>query len=155
LLKAALRARNIRMRQTPQPPEMEDAKVALTPDPEDPRSSLVFPTVLLYPDALESDFIKAFGETQTLEEHLGYVFPLPWDKAGKYTVAGVEAYVETMEGELIKMGKRVPLLKVLSSGKVEVLDEVVRIYVLPKDKAEAWVAKFKAQKAKELSKGAN
>ncbi|KFA60227.1 hypothetical protein S40285_07730 [Stachybotrys chlorohalonatus IBT 40285] len=149
LLKAALHARNIRTRATAQPPEMEDARVRLVPEEDDPRSSLAFPAVLLYPDALQSDFVKAFGEEQTLEDHLGYVFPLPWDRAGEYTLAGVEAYVETVSGGLLKMGKRVPLLKVLGTGKVEVVDEVVRIFVLPKDKAEAWVKKFKSQKAAE------
>ena len=149
LIKAALKARNIPTRETAQPPEMEDAGIALVPDPDDPRSSLAFPTVLLYPLDLESDFIKAFNEMQTLEDHLGYVFPLPWDTKGKYTVAGVECYVETKEGGLLKMGKRVSLLKVLGTGKVEVVDEVVKIFVVPKDGAEGWVKKFKDQKAAE------
>lgn len=152
LRKAALRARGIPTRATEQPPEMEDARLMLVPDEDDPRSALSFPTVLLYPQHLESDFIKGFVETQTLEEHLGYVFPLPWDREGVYSVAGVEAYVETREGGLLKMGKRVPLLKVLGTGKVEVVDEVVRIFVLPKDGAEAWVKKFKEQKAAAMGK---
>ncbi|KAF4982784.1 hypothetical protein FDECE_17442, partial [Fusarium decemcellulare] len=149
LVKAALRARNIPTRTTAQPPEMEDAGVALVPDPDDPRSALAFPTVFLYPLHLESDFVKAFEETQTLEDHLSYVFPLPWDKEGAYTLAGVEAFVETREGGLLKMGKRVPLLKVLATGKVEVVDEVVRIFVVPKAKAEAWTKEHKAKRAAE------
>ncbi|KAK8931931.1 hypothetical protein H634G_04435 [Metarhizium anisopliae BRIP 53293] len=153
LLRAALKARGIPTRTTAQPPEMGDTKLELVPDPDDPRSSLAFPTVLLYPEHLESDFIKAFNETQTLEDHLSYVFPLPWDKEGVYTAAGVTCYVETMEGGVLKMGKRVPLLKVLGTGKVEVVDEVVRIFVLPNDKADAWVNKFKQQKAVEMGKG--
>ncbi|KAI1065654.1 HSP70/90 co-chaperone [Fusarium irregulare] len=149
LIKAALRARNIPTRTTPQPPEMEDAGIALLPDPDDPRSTLAFPTVLLYPLHLESDFIKAFEETHSLEDHLSYIFPLPWDKEGVYTTAGVEAFVETAQGGLLKMGKRVPLLKVLGTGKVEVVDEVVRIFVVPKDKAEAWTKEHKAKRAAE------
>lgn len=147
LIRAALKARGIVSRATAQPPEMEDARVALVPDEDDPRSSLTFPAVLLYPLHLESDFIKAFGETQTLEDHLGYVFPLPWDREGVYTAAGVECYAETREGGLLKMGKRVSLLKVLGTGKVEVVDEVVRIFVLPRAGAEAWIKTFKEQKA--------
>ncbi|KFH47792.1 Hsp70/Hsp90 co-chaperone-like protein [Hapsidospora chrysogenum ATCC 11550] len=147
LRKAALKARGIPTRTTEKPPEMEDAALALVPDPDDPRSTLSFPTVLLYPAHLETDFIKGFNEMQTLEDHLSYVFPLPWDKEGTYTMAGTECYVETREGGLLKMGKRVPLLKILSTGKVEVVDEVVRIFVLPKAEAEAWVKKFKEQKA--------
>lgn len=152
LLKAALLARGIPTRTTAQPPEMGDTKLELVPDPDDPRSTLAFPTVLLYPEHLESDFIKAFNETQTLEDHLSYVFPLPWDKEGVYTPAGVTCYVETMGGGVLKMGKKVELLRVLGTGKVEVVDEVMRIFVLPNNKADAWVKKFKEQKAAELGK---
>ncbi|KAH6607638.1 hypothetical protein Trco_003951 [Trichoderma cornu-damae] len=153
LLKTAIAARGIRMRKTDQPPEMEDAKVALLPDEDDASSELAFPTVLLYPLHLESDFIKAFQETHTLEDHLAYVFPLPWDTDGSYTLAGVTCYVETKEGGLVKMGKKVPLLKVLSGGKVEVVDEVVKIFVLPTSKAEGWVREFKEKKAVERGEG--
>lgn len=149
LLKAALRARGIPTRTTAQPPEMEDAKLELVPDQDDPRSTLSFPAVLLYPLHLESDFIKAFNETQSLDDHLSYVFPLPWDREREYTPAGVECYVETREGGLLKMGKRVSLLKVLGTGKVEVVDEVVRIFVVPRAKAEAWVKEHKAKRARE------
>ncbi|KAK7403127.1 HSP70/90 co-chaperone [Neonectria punicea] len=153
LLKAALRARNIPTRTTAQPPEMEDARLELVPDADDPRSTLSFPAVLLYPLHLESDFIKAFNETQTLEDHLAYVFPLPWDREGAYTPAGVECYVETREGGLLKMGKRLSLLKVLGTGKVEVVDEVVRIFVLPRARAEAWIKEHKAKRASEKGEG--
>ncbi|KAI2622242.1 TPR-like protein [Hypomontagnella submonticulosa] len=153
LIKAALKARNIKTRTTAQPPEMEDAALKLVPDPDDPRSSLSFPTVLLYPAHLKSDFIKAFNETDTLADHLGYVFPLPWDKAGEYTLAGVECYMETLSGGLVKVGKKAPLLKVLSAGNVEVVDEVVKIFVLPKEKAAAWVQEFKTKKAAEKGGG--
>jgi hypothetical protein len=107
--------------------------------------------VLLYPAHLETDFIKAFNETETLADHLAYVFPLPWDQGREYTVDGVECYVETASGGLVKMGKKVALLKVLAGGKVEVVDQVVRIFVVPRGKAEAWVKEFKEQKAKEMA----
>jgi hypothetical protein len=148
-LKAALKARNIKTRKTAQPPEMEDAKVELTPDPVDPSSTLSFPTVLLYPLALESDFIKAFNEMQTLGDHLAYILPLPWDKKGEYTPTGVECYMETLTGGLIKVGRKVTLLKVLSEGNVEVVDDVVRIFVVPKGSADVWVKEFKQKKAAE------
>lgn len=147
LLKIALRARGIRTRTTGQPPEMEDAKTQLVPDPDDPKSALSFPTVLLYPEHLESDFIKAFNETECLSQHFGYVFPLPWDLEGAYSASGVECYMETLNGGLVKVGKKVPLLKILSSGNVEVVDEVIKIFVVPKAKADAWVAEFKMKKA--------
>ncbi|EGX92913.1 tetratricopeptide repeat domain-containing protein [Cordyceps militaris CM01] len=131
------------------PPEMEDAAVRLVPDPDDPRSRLAFPALLLYPLHFETDFVKAFEETQSLEDHLGYVFPLPWDADAVYRLDSVSCYVETRDGGLLKMGKKASLLKVLSTGKVEVVDQVVRIFVLPADKADEWIVKFKEQKAKE------
>lgn len=148
LLKAALSARGIPTRSTAKPPDMEDAKVQLVPDPDDPRSRLAFPALLLYPVHFETDLIKSFEETHSLEDHLGYVFPLPWDKEGAYRLSNVSCYVETRDGSLLKMGKKASLLKMLSTGKVEVVDDVVRIFVLPLDKAHEWIVKFKEQKAK-------
>ena len=149
LLWAAIRARGIRTRMTEQPPEMGDVKMQMLPDPSDPKSHLSFPTVLLYPTDLESDFIKAFSETESLEQHFGYVFPLPWDREEAYSTNGVECYMETVSGGLVKVGKKVPLLKVLSTGNVEIVDELAKIFVVPKAKAEAWVKEFKMKKAAE------
>jgi len=128
---------------------MEDAKIQLVPDPISPESTLSFPAVLLYPLHLESDFIKAFNETESLGHHLSYILPLPWDKKGDYVPSRVECYMETMTGGLIKVGRKVSLLMVLSSGNVEVVDEVVKIFVVPKAKAEEWVKDFKKKKAAE------
>lgn len=149
-LRAAIKARGIKVRKTAQPPEMEDARIALVPDPVDPKSSLTFPTVLLYPLHLESDFVKAFGEMDTLGGQLKYILPLPWDKEKEYTPVGVECYMETITGGLVKVGKKVSLLKVLSAGNVEVVDEVVRVFVVPKKKAEGWIAEWKRKKALDL-----
>jgi tetratricopeptide (TPR) repeat protein len=155
LLRAALAARGIRTRKTAQPPEMEDARVRLEPDEDSAESLLVFPAMLVYPADLQTDFIKALGEAETLGQHLGYVLPLPWDAGGrKYGGAngtGVECFIETAKGGLIKVGKKIPLLRVLGSGSVEVVDDLVRIYVLPKAGAEAWVKEFKAKKAVEMA----
>ena len=145
---AALKIRKIRTRTTGQPPEMEDAVIKLTPDPLAPTSTLIFPVVLLYPLHLQSDFIKAFGEEQTLQGHLEYLLPLPWDKQGEYTVKGVEAYIETVEGGLIKWGKKVELLKVLSGGKVEIVDGLLRVNILPKIGAAGWIETVKKRKNK-------
>lgn len=147
VLAAALKARNVATRSTGSPPEMGDVRVRLVPDEEDPTSSLVVPVVLMYPSDMETDFIKEFGEADALGDHLGYVFPLPWDDKARYTVDGVECYVETATGGLVKWGKKVPLLKVLGTGKVEVVDDVLKVFVLPRDQAAAWVADFKEKKA--------
>ncbi|KAI2618810.1 TPR-like protein [Hypoxylon sp. NC1633] len=154
LLRTALKARGIRTRATAKPPEMEDARVKLVPDPDDPRSALCFPVLLLYPAHLRSDLVKAFAETEALADHLAYVLPTEWDAAGEYaSPAHVECYMETRGGGLVKVGKKAPLLKTLSSADVEVVDELVRFFVLPKAKAAGWVREFKEKKAVEKGGG--
>ncbi|KAI5285417.1 hypothetical protein KEM54_000592, partial [Ascosphaera aggregata] len=149
ILKTALRAREIRTRETAQPPHLEDAVMHLEPDPLSPTSSLVFPCVLLYPMDAQSDFIKAFHETQSIADHLSYIFPLPWDSTGEYTTAKVDCFMETTTGGLIKAGKKLSLLKILSGGKVEVVDDIVTINVVPTSKAPKFIEEFKARKVAE------
>lgn len=155
-VRAALRARGITTRKSERPPEMEDAGIKLVEVDDDNGAGtsqpvLTFPVVLLYPLHLQSDFVRAFAETETMADHLAYVFEQtpPWDTEGEYTPKAVECYVETRDGGLIKLGKKVPLGTVLGSGKVDVVDELVRIFVVPRGKAENWVKEFKDQKAKE------
>jgi hypothetical protein len=114
----------------------------------DPSSTLTFPVILLYPMDSQSDFIKAFSEKEKLEQHLDYIFPLPWDQKHEYTVENVEAYMETTAGGLIKVGKKMSLGKVLGSGKPEIVDGLVSISVVPKDKAVGWIDEFKKRKGK-------
>lgn len=146
LLSTALRARQIRTRKTTQPPEMEDAHIRLTPDPLSPESTLEFPAVLLYHMDAQSDFIKTFSEATSIQDHLEYIFPLPWDTKQEYTINSVDCFMETVTGGLIKASKKLPLLQILSGGKVEVVDELVRIYVIPTSKSAKFIAEMKARK---------
>ncbi len=143
VLKMALKARGIRMRSTGQPPDMEDAAIRLSPDPTSPNSTLTFPVVLLYPVHLQSDFIKAFSETDTLSSHLDYILPLPWDEKREYNMDDVDGYMETVAGGLIQVGRKASLLKMLSSGKVEIVDGILRINVVPKKLAAGWIEEVK------------
>lgn len=145
LLRTAMAERKITVRKSARPPDMGDARMEFLED----EGVVVFPAVLLYPAHYESDFIKAFREDETLMQHFGYVFPLPWDREGEYSANGVECFMETTTGGLVKVGRKVLLAKVLSMDTVEVVDGVVKIYVVPKAKSEAWVKDFKAAKAKE------
>lgn len=145
LLVTALRARGIKMRGTEKSPDLEDAVIHLAPDPLSPESSLVFPVVLLYPMHAQSDFIKAFEETESIADHLSYIFPLPWDIGKEYKVNTVDCYMETTTGGLIKAGKKVPLLKLLTSGKTEIVEGLVKINVLPSSKAPTWIEEMKTR----------
>jgi hypothetical protein len=146
-LQLALKSRSILTRKTEHPPDLEDAQLKLE-NPLDPSSTLTFPVILLYPTDSQSDFIKAFSEKEKLGEHLDYIFPLPWDDKHQYTPEGVEAYMETSAGGLIKVGKKMSLGKVLGSGKPEVVDGLVSITVVPKDRAAGWIEEFKKRRGK-------
>lgn len=56
--------------------------------------------------------------------------------------------METTAGGLIKVGKKMLLGKVLGCGKVEILDGLVKINVVPKDKAASWIEEFKKRVGK-------
>lgn len=148
MLFTALRARSIRIRTTAQPPDMEDAAVHLSPDPLSPTSTIMFPVVLLYPLDLQSDFVKAFPETDTVPQHLNYIFPLPWDIRKAYNLPTVDFFMETGSGGLVKVGKNVTLGKVLGSDGVEVVDGIVRINVVPKSRAKVWIEEVRVRKGK-------
>ena len=147
-LRRALKTRSIPTRTTDRPPEVPEATVALE-DPLDATSTLSFPVMLLYPVHAQTDFVKQFQETESLVDHLSYILPVPWDDQNEYTVDNVECYMETIEGGLIKAGKKLSLLKLLSSGKLEIVDGLVRVNVVPKQKAAPWIEEFKLRRGKQ------
>lgn len=145
-LKHALKARNIPTRSTDKAPEMEDAAISLE-NPVDASSTLSFPVMFLYPLHHQTDFIKALAEDESVGQHLSYILPLPWDEEHEYTPENVECYVETTAGGLIKVGKKMALLRVLNPGKVEIVDRLLKINVVPKSKAAGWIEDFKKTRA--------
>ncbi len=148
-LAKALKQRRYAVRESPRPPEMENARVCLS-DPSDVESSLIFPTLFLYPLSYQTDFLAAFAEVHTLQSQLDLVLAEspPWDVGTEYTPTRVECYMETRHGGLVKFGRKVTLGTALVGGNVEVVDNLVRIYVLPKSKSAAWIEAFKGERAK-------
>lgn len=146
-LNVALRSRNISVVKSRRPPDTGDAKIYLS-DPRDSSSSLVFPTMFLYPLTYQSDFLAQFAEVYTVQSQLDIVLEQapPWDDKKQYTPKSVDCFMETTGGGLIKLGKKATLGTALGSGKVEVVDGIVRIHVVPKTAAAAWIDAFKAEK---------
>lgn len=141
-LALALRERKINLKTTGAKPDMEDAELKLE-NPLDMLSKLSIPVVLLYSIDMQSDFIKSFKEDETIAQHLEYILPLPWDGDGEYKLDSLDCYIETIAGGLIKAGKKLPLVKILASGKVQLVDGLLKIHVVPKSKAEGWIAEYK------------
>ncbi|CAD0107654.1 unnamed protein product [Aureobasidium uvarum] len=89
----------------------------------------------------------SFAEDESVGQHLEYIFPLPWDEDEQYLPENVECYIETKTGGLVKAGKKMALLRILNTGKVEIVDSLLRINVVPKNRAQEWVDNFKKIKA--------
>ena len=148
MLNTVLASRNIVLRGTSKPPNLEDAQIRLSPDPLSDKSLLEFPVMLLYPTHNQSDLIKAFAEKDALYQHLSYILPVPWDEGGEYEMESVDCYMDTKTGGMMKVGKKMKLGDVLGNGKVEVVDGLVRIYVVPQKRAKSWIEEVKSQLGK-------
>ncbi|KAF2857965.1 TPR-like protein [Piedraia hortae CBS 480.64] len=146
-LKQALHTRGILARQTDDPPDMEDAVVGLD-RPRDYKSTLHFPVLFLYPREAQSDLVKAVTEEESLGPHLELMLPPPWDTAGAYHPDNVDCYMETRPGGLIKAGKKVKLLQLLKRGPVDIVDGLVKVYVVPRADVAAWIEDFKKRQRK-------
>lgn len=144
-LKLALKARSIPTKTTGKAPDMEDAEIKLE-NPLDASSALSIPTVLLYPLHLQTDFIKEFSEHASLQEQLSYILPLPWDEKNEYSMESVDCYMDTITGGLIKVGKKLPMTKTLTTGKIEIIDGFLKIYIVPRARAQEWIDDFKKKK---------
>ena len=142
VLGIALKARNVVNRISSSAPDVEDAFLHLS-DPLNFSSTLVFPILLMYPLAEITDFIKGCEEQSTLADQLQHILPTPWDHVGDYTLQSVDCLMETTKGSLIKVGKKLALIKVLSSNNVELIDNLAKIYIVPKAKLDFWIRRLK------------
>ena len=109
-------------------------------EPLNKQSTLSIPVMLMYSVHLQTDFIKSVKEHETLQDHLGYILeqPLPWDTGMEYLLENVNCYVFASNG-LVKVGKKVPLSKILQNSRIEIEDGLLRVHVIPKSKAEGWI----------------
>ncbi|TPX40162.1 hypothetical protein SeMB42_g03936 [Synchytrium endobioticum] len=95
-LQQALKARNIRFIGT-KPPHLDNHHIRLDPG----TNTLFIPTIFLYPEHATSDFISAFNETDTLDDHLHTVFDTraEWDTAHEYTPDRLSVFFETRDSD--------------------------------------------------------
>ncbi|EMR11062.1 hypothetical protein PNEG_00659 [Pneumocystis murina B123] len=144
-LQKALKERGIITKSSQIEPDMGDIELCLS-SPLDITSTLLFPVTFLYPLVLQSDFITQVAETSTIQEQLDLVLASKpqWDKNNEYSPSNVEVCIETKIGEIIKVKKNAQLLDVLAN-KVEVLDGIVRLLILPKNKIDLWINEWKTK----------
>ncbi|KAL9088233.1 MAG: hypothetical protein Q9159_003217 [Coniocarpon cinnabarinum] len=127
-----------------QPPDLEDAKVALV-DTTESQSELRTPVLLLYPTAGQSELVKEMRESATLGDLLAMILPVPFESSefGGPDGAQVDCFVETGAGGLRKVGKRVEWRKVIENGGAVLRDGLITVHVLPKGKVEGWISEWK------------
>jgi hypothetical protein len=104
----------------------------------------------LYPEYKESDYIQAFNETNTFQDHLEVMFeqPAPWDVRKDYTIGNIEVYFENTTGlrpTLVKIGKKLQLGKILSHEKYKINNGVASFIILNKSGAfkDEFLARYK------------
>jgi hypothetical protein len=148
-LQKAFEARNLPWKETGTSPDVQDATPTLE-DGFDPKSTLSVPILLLYPLVSQTDLIKSAAEDTALNEHLEYILPPPWDAEGEargsYVQSAVSCFVATPSGGLSKIARKIQIGKLLRSGKVELVDGLLRIYVVPEKLAPSWIEEYKLQK---------
>jgi len=144
-VEVALKGRNVRIKTTPTPPDLPDGVVIKLENSSDPTSTLLFPTIFLYPLAGQSDFVTELPENGTLDEQLSEILAISpdWDRKKEYISNQVDAYMETRTGGLIKVGKKAFLLEALSNDKVEVSDQLVRILIVPRARSKEFIDDWK------------
>lgn len=145
-LKIALKEKGIKTTDTSKKPDLEDAEIHLA-EPLNKDSTLSMPIMLMYSVHLQTDLVKSVKEQDTLQEHLDYILeePLPWDELREYKHNNVDCYIFAADGGLVKVGKKVPLLKILQNSRIVVEDGLLRVHVIPKAKSEGWIHEVKKQ----------
>ncbi|ODQ63948.1 TPR-like protein [Nadsonia fulvescens var. elongata DSM 6958] len=157
-LDMALRANKIFSIQTGNAPDLPHGVSLHLENETDPSSTIYFPAVFLYPVDYQSDFIQEFALEHSVQDHLEAVFEETpeWfgniDNPTDYNIKNLEAYLQTESGGLIKAGKKLPISSVLSNEKlkVPVVDNVIRVYILPKNKSAEWIKSWNKEQAREM-----
>lgn len=101
VLSSALVARGIRMGK----PSYKEHTAGRKPWQDDSKL-LHWPVLLLYPEAMASDFIEDFCEVDSFSSHLDVIFgedtaPLPWDHRHDYTRDKVQLFYKASTGSAL------------------------------------------------------
>ncbi|CDO93286.1 unnamed protein product [Kluyveromyces dobzhanskii CBS 2104] len=145
-LDLAVQIRNIKLINSKQPADLlKDSKLSLE-NPTDFESQLIFPAMVLYPTTDEFDFIASVSELSTPNDLLQVVLDRPAEWFAQpghkdFTPSKLQAYMETVAGGLIKIGKKVSIHDVLKmeKPKAPLFDKSLRIYFVPKTEAQSWL----------------
>ncbi|EDO16486.1 hypothetical protein Kpol_513p2 [Vanderwaltozyma polyspora DSM 70294] len=154
ILENAMKLRNINVIHTQEPPELLNETKIYLEDPLDYESQLIFPAIVMYPTTDEFDFIAAVSELSKVQDLLELVLDRPqewFEEEGheNFTEKKLVAYMETLSGGLVKVGKKLVFHDILKMEKpsIPMMDNAIKIYFVPKSESEAWLGKWDRKNA--------
>ncbi|KAI8870739.1 hypothetical protein GQ42DRAFT_162497 [Ramicandelaber brevisporus] len=116
---------------------------------------LSWPVTFLYPEHKQSDFIEAFDEAVVFADMLDTMFEQPpeWDDDGKYKAKSLDVYFavpvknhldEGRTEKLLKIGRKMTLLDVLSHKDYVITDGIPAFIILPRKSSftDSFVAQY-------------
>ena len=140
-LDSILSQRGVKRRETDAKPDLGKGKLKFIQNSLDSTNDLGIPMMVFYPIHEKVDLIEQFNETGNLEECMETVFPLPWDMKDQYTTETVAGFLETWEGNVIQWPEGLTLEYFLygsENRQVEIVDDHLKMYLVPKKKIRAW-----------------
>lgn len=119
-------------------------------EPTDVETQLIFPTMILYPTIDEFDVVSEVSELTTPFELMEMVFgerPESFFEDGRHNnfkPKKLEAYMELLDGGLVKIGKKVAFNEALMCQKPQIplFDHILRVYFVPKIDSADWLKKW-------------
>lgn len=126
-----------------------DAKMHLE-DPTDIETQLIIPTMILYPTIDEFDVVSEVSELTTPFEIMEMIFgdrPDGFFEDGRHNnfkPKKLEAYMELLDGGLVKIGKKVAFNEALMCQKPQIplFDHILRVYFVPKIDSADWLKRW-------------
>ncbi|GMM51611.1 HSP70/90 family co-chaperone [Starmerella bacillaris] len=151
VLKEAADERQLEFRYSIQNQDNYKAVELKLEDSLDPKSTLHFPVLALYPLNMESDIMQDVDENVTIEDILVHLFSTPPAWANNdYSPENLDVFVQTSSGGLARAGVNTTLGRVFSAKGVVLIDNMARIYVVPKQSVKGWISQWDKQAQSKL-----
>ncbi|KAL6945102.1 hypothetical protein ACO0QE_002547 [Hanseniaspora vineae] len=149
LLKASMDLRAITNVNSKDPADiLKEAKIYLEEE-NVVDSQMIYPALVLYPTTDEFDFVAEVGELSTPIDILNMIMQRPqeyFEQLGheNFSVKNMQPYMETLTGGLVKVGKKITFHNILKTEKpvIPLFDNSLRVYFVPKQESESWLAKW-------------
>lgn len=113
-------------------------------DVNDAESQFIFGTTVEFPTVEFFSFMEQVGELSSINDIVSIVYASGEPKVTEtknLAYNNISVYIETLSGGLIKAGKKKTINELISlqAPKIPVIDNIVKLYVLPKEKSQDFI----------------